>query len=61
MNALPEKTPAIDWAFYKSRITVPGMVDAFQKKYEALSIPFPTDTITAKVEQEAKEKVSFDN
>merc|ERR1712061_745438 len=30
-----------------SRIAVPGMVDDFQKKYEALQIPYPKDNATA--------------
>ena len=26
INALPEKSPAIDWSFYKTKVTVPGKV-----------------------------------
>ncbi|KAJ8931230.1 hypothetical protein NQ314_015889, partial [Rhamnusium bicolor] len=37
--AYPETAPAIDWAFYKAKVPVAGMVDEFQKQYGALSIP----------------------
>ncbi|XP_076065581.1 ATP synthase, subunit D [Oratosquilla oratoria] len=55
--SLPESTPAIDWAMYQSRISVPGMVEAFQKQYEALQIPYPEDTVSASVDAVAKETV----
>jgi len=45
----PESAPKIDWAFYKSRITVPGLVDTFQKNYESLKIPYPPDNLTSQV------------
>merc|ERR1712109_293220 len=47
VNALPEAAPKIDFDAYRSRIAVPGMVDDFQKKYEALQIPYPKDNATA--------------
>merc|ERR1712117_597816 len=47
VNALPEAAPKIDFEVYRSRIAVPGMVDDFQKKYEALQIPYPKDNATA--------------
>lgn len=53
--ANPEKAPAIDWAFYKSRVPIAGMVDDFQKQYGALSIPFPPDTMSSKVDAQEKE------
>ena len=49
VNALPEAAPKIDFDAYRSRIAVPGMVDDFQKKYEALQIPYPKDNATAAV------------
>ena len=49
VNALPEAAPKIDFEAYRSRIAVPGMVDDFQKKYEALQIPYPKDNATAAV------------
>ncbi|KAG5863936.1 hypothetical protein JTB14_009150 [Gonioctena quinquepunctata] len=53
--ANPEKPPAIDWTFYKTRIPVPGMVDEFQKQYGALTIPFPSDTVSSQVDAQEKE------
>merc|ERR1712050_617863 len=47
VNALPEAAPKIDFAAYKSKVAVNGMVDEFQKKYEALQIPYPKDNATA--------------
>jgi len=43
VTALPESAPAIDFAAYRSKITVPGMVDNFEASYGALSIPYPGD------------------
>lgn len=48
--ANPPEAPKINWAQYKNTIPVAGMVDTFQKKYEALSIPYPADTLTSKVD-----------
>lgn len=53
--ANPEKPPAIDWAFYKSRVPVAGMVDDFQKQYAALTIPYPPDTISSQIDTQEKE------
>lgn len=51
----PENPPKIDWSFYKSRIPVPGMVDNFQKQYEAFKIPYPADNVTAQIAEQEKE------
>ncbi|XP_034831404.1 ATP synthase subunit d, mitochondrial [Maniola hyperantus] len=48
--ANPAEPPKIDWAVYKQIIPVAGMVDNFQKQYEALKVPYPADTLTAKVD-----------
>ncbi|XP_028157563.1 ATP synthase subunit d, mitochondrial [Ostrinia nubilalis] len=48
--ANPPEPPKINWAMYKQTIPVAGMVDTFQKQYEALKIPYPADTQTALVE-----------
>lgn len=58
MLANPEVSPKIDWAYYKSRVAVAGMVDNFQKQYDALKIPYPADTVTPQVEAQAKKGVS---
>merc|ERR1712080_784394 len=52
VNSLPEAAPKIDFATYKSKIAVPGMVDEFQKKYEALQIPYPKDNATAALDSQ---------
>merc|ERR1711976_506471 len=54
--ALPAELPKLDFATYKERINVPGMVDEFQKKYEGLSIPYPQDTLAAKIDRQAQEE-----
>lgn len=50
--ANPENPPKIDWAAYKKSVPIAGMVDNFQKQYEAVKIPFPADTVTSQVEQQ---------
>ncbi|XP_076625684.1 ATP synthase subunit d, mitochondrial [Colletes latitarsis] len=55
MTANPEAAPKLDWAYYKRTITTPGLVDKFQKEYESLTIPYPPDNYTAKIEAKEKE------
>merc|ERR1712029_788930 len=50
VNSLPESAPKLDFATYKSKIAVAGMVDDFAKKYEALEIPYPKDNVTASLD-----------
>lgn len=61
MIANPDKAPVIEWAMYKKHVPVAGMVDNFQKAYEALKVPYPADTVTAKIadqEQTVKAEVA---
>merc|ERR1712010_266083 len=51
--SLPESLPKIDFENYKAKIAVAGMVDDFQKKYDALKIPYPQDTHTSSIDSEA--------
>ncbi|EAT44176.1 AAEL004423-PA [Aedes aegypti] len=53
--ANPENPPKLDWAYYQKNVPIAGMVDKFQKAYEALQIPYPADTVTAQVEAQEKQ------
>ncbi|XP_063239199.1 ATP synthase subunit d, mitochondrial [Bacillus rossius redtenbacheri] len=55
MLSQPEEPPKIDWAFYKTSVAVPGMVEDFQKKYDALKIPYPADNLTPQIEAQKQE------
>lgn len=59
VNENPESAPKIDWAFYKNRVGIPGLVDKFQKEYESLKIDFPADKYTSLIEAQEKEAVSI--
>ena len=59
LGAHPEEPTPIDWKFYRKSISKPGLVDSFQKQYEALSIPYPKDTESAPLEVKQKEMVSW--
>ena len=58
MLANPEAPPAIDWAFYKQRIAVPGLVDSFQKQYEALKVPYPENKVSHMIDAQKVEVVN---
>ncbi|XP_055627775.1 ATP synthase subunit d, mitochondrial [Toxorhynchites rutilus septentrionalis] len=53
--ANPENPPKLDWAYYQKNVPIAGMVDKFQKAYEALQIPYPADTVTAQIEAQEKQ------
>lgn len=53
--ANPEAAPKIDWAAYKSKVAIPGLVESFQKNYEALKVPYPADNVSASVDAQAQQ------
>merc|ERR1712086_1233254 len=56
VNALPAAAPKIDFETYAAKVTVAGMVDDFQKKYEALDIPYPADNVSASLDTQLATK-----
>lgn len=50
LSALPEKPDPINWDYYRQRISQPGLVDNFQKQFEAVSVPYPKDNVTSMME-----------
>lgn len=57
MVASPEAPPKIDWAYYKKNIPIAGLVDKFQKEYDAFKVPYPTDKYTSLIETHEKQVV----
>lgn len=57
--ANPETPPKIDWAAYKAKVPIAGMVDSFQKHYEALKVPYPADNISGQVDTQ-KQQIAKD-
>lgn len=55
--ANPESSPKIDWAAYKKNIAAASFVDTFQKQYEALKVPYPTDNVSSQIDAQAKEVI----
>lgn len=57
MLASPAEPLKIDWAAYKNKVAVPGLVDNFEKLYSAIKIPYPEDKYSAAIDKHEKEIV----
>lgn len=55
VTANPENAPKIDWDAYRKSVPIAGMVDAFQKQYEALKVPYPADSMSAQVDAQKQQ------
>ncbi|KAL4659225.1 ATP synthase subunit d, mitochondrial [Arapaima gigas] len=55
LATLPEKPASIDWNYYRSVVAKAGMVDEFEKKFNALKVPYPVDTQTASIDLQEQE------
>ncbi|XP_064179622.1 ATP synthase subunit d, mitochondrial [Anguilla rostrata] len=55
LRSLPEKPAPIDWSFYKGAVANVTMVEEFESKFAALSIPEPVDTETSKIDAQELE------
>ncbi|XP_047508591.1 ATP synthase subunit d, mitochondrial-like [Pieris napi] len=54
VNANPPELPKIDWKKYQSLVPVAGMVEKFQKEYEAYKVPYPDDKVSATIDEQWK-------
>lgn len=57
MSALPAEIPKLDWAAYKNKIVVPGLVDNFEKSYSSVKVPYPADKYTGAIDKNEQETV----
>ncbi|XP_069608253.1 ATP synthase subunit d, mitochondrial [Ranitomeya imitator] len=55
LTSLPDKPPTIDWAFYRTAIAKAGLVNEFETKFNATTIPEPKDTQTEKLSAQEQE------
>jgi len=51
----PESPPKLDFAAYKDKIAIPGLVESFQKQYEAFKVSYPTENVSPQVDAQRKE------
>merc|ERR1712136_127526 len=58
VHQYPAELPKIDFAYYKARLPNPALADQFQKAYESVSVPYPTDKSNMLKDIEADEKAA---
>lgn len=56
VHKYPESLPKLDWALYKNRIAMPGLVEKFEKAYGAVTVPYPKDPANIKAAVDVQEK-----
>ncbi|RMX38418.1 hypothetical protein pdam_00011817 [Pocillopora damicornis] len=55
LDGVAPKPEPINWDLYAKNISKPGMVEAFKKAYGAVTVPYPIDTLTSKINEAEKE------
>ncbi|XP_028395564.1 ATP synthase subunit d, mitochondrial-like [Dendronephthya gigantea] len=55
LESLSAKPDPIDWAFYKQHVSKPGFVEAFEKSFAGVKVPYPEDTMSPAINDEEKE------
>ncbi|XP_072318595.1 ATP synthase subunit d, mitochondrial [Eucyclogobius newberryi] len=55
LASLPESPAAIDWNMYRKAVALPGMVEEFEQKFSAVSVPQPVDTQTSSINAQEAE------
>ncbi|KAJ7390171.1 Atp5hp [Desmophyllum pertusum] len=55
LDTVSVKPEPINWDFYTKNVSKPGMVEAFRKAYDAVTVPFPKDVETTKINDTEKE------
>eukprot|EP00745_Piridium_sociabile_P023865 TRINITY_DN37396_c0_g1_i1.p1 TRINITY_DN37396_c0_g1~~TRINITY_DN37396_c0_g1_i1.p1 ORF type:complete len:188 (+),score=47.28 TRINITY_DN37396_c0_g1_i1:46-564(+) len=60
VHQFAEELPKIDFAFYKARLSNPALADQFQKAYDSISVPYPTDKSNMMKDIDADQKAAGD-
>jgi len=55
LSQTSEQAPAIDWASYRKTVPVAGLVDKFEKEFQALKVPYPADSASDHISTQEKE------
>lgn len=56
----PAEAPKIDWNFYRENISLPGIVDSFEKEYNDVKVDYPPESVSPQIdayEKEVKENI----